>query len=441
MGIRTSLIGYGTALAGMSWLVSQLAPAQDSIQVFGQGFNIGTGLSIEPQYILGGYVLGLGMSLYGLLNKDNIYDKFFESENMKNAKGVRPTLKKTIIKEYGYDVYFNLPSGMSLNDFTSKDTLLAFEQYLNAKVEFSYIDNSILGKVVTAKLERYYKYQYMVQDMPSKIVVGYSSTGIQVIDLADYPHMLVAGGTGTGKSVSLRSIITNLILNWKKEDLVLNLIDFKKVELGIFKGSEIVNKFITTIAETDILLDEMESEAKKRFNMFECKGLLHIQKWNSKYKKQKLNYIINIIDEFAMMEDSKETLARLKKRLAFDRAAGIYYVIATQRPSYEILPGSLKANIITKLAFQTATAVNSEIILDETGAEKLRGKGNGLLKTDKIVEIQTMFLDEDEAKKLIKHTLVNKSINTNIMEVCKVNDNGERLQGIRRNRKIQSVES
>ena len=239
----------------------------------------------------------------------------------------------------------------------------------------------------------------------------------------------------SGKSCSLRIIITNLVLNWSKEELRLNLIDFKKVELGIFKDSSIVDKFITTIVETDMLLDDMEKEAKRRFSMFERKGLLHIQKWNSKYKKQKLGYIINIIDEFAMMEDSKETLARLKKRLAFDRACGIYYIIATQRPSHEILPGSLKANIITKLAFKTSTAVNSEIILDEVGAEKLRGNGHGLLKTNKMVEIQGMFLDEDKAKELIQHTNDSKKYIVERVEVKKYVD-GEGQKSNRRNRKV-----
>lgn len=343
------------------------------------------------------YLLGMGCSALicaSGLKGEHAIDIFFRSVDMEQIRVISQEKK-----DYGYIAFINLPTGFSLTQIELYKE--ALEQHLNAKIKLEYEDNKIKVTVYTKKLEKSYPFQLHKTEHPLQLVMGHTIEGIYVEDLRQSHHILLAGMTGYGKSTLERGILTQLISQWNRDKLQINLVDFKIVELSIFKRSKVVNSFCTTPEELMDLLNSLEEESKRRYTMFEEKGIVDITGWNKKYYP-KLPYILTFIDEFAQLEDEKTVMKALKKRLAQDRGAGLNYCICTQRPSHELLPGSLKANLNTKVAFRASTAKNSEVILDETGAEKLTVPGRGLVKFIDTQEFQAMYLSEDQARELIR---------------------------------------
>ncbi len=244
-----------------------------------------------------------------------------------------------------------------------------------------------------------------------------------IIDLCQTPHLLVAGTTGSGKSVFINSILSQLIKNYNKNELELSLIDPKRVELSIYKNVEHVKELATDLQSARTVLQNVLNEVKKRYKLLEKRNVRSIDSYNKK-SEYKLPYRLVVVDELAdiLLQDKKNkkrnindttmTLEDYIVRIAqIGRACGVHLIVATQRPSSDVITGLIKANIPSRIAFSVSSKIDSRIILDNKGAEKLTGKGDLLFKmvgSEEITRIQSPFISDDEVEKIVD-THINKT--------------------------------
>jgi len=242
------------------------------------------------------------------------------------------------------------------------------------------------------------------------IALGKDVTGkIWLEDLTAMPHLLIAGATGSGKSVMLNCIILSLLYENGPEDLRLIMVDPKRVELSVYNGiphllTPVVNEANKTINALGWTLNEMS----RRLEMFQHYHAKDINSFNEQCPEQKLPRIVFIIDELAdlMMMSRKEVEASIIRLAQISRAAGIHLVLATQRPSVDIITGVIKGNMPARIAFTVASQVDSRTILDMAGAEKLMGKGDMLFSSPwltKPVRLQGAFVSENEIKRVVRY--------------------------------------
>lgn len=201
------------------------------------------------------------------------------------------------------------------------------------------------------------------------------------IDITKTPHLLVAGSTGSGKSCLINNIITSLFNKYNERELQTILVDVKQVEFIQYNGNEhLAVDTITEVKEAFSILNKMVVIMNNRYNILSKKGCKNIKKYNEK-EAEKMNYFLVIIDEVSdllmQLPEIEDIICRLAQ---LGRAAGIHLIIATQRPDCKTITGKLKANIPSRLALTVTSAINSRIILDEPGAEKLTGCGDFILK-------------------------------------------------------------
>jgi S-DNA-T family DNA segregation ATPase FtsK/SpoIIIE len=251
--------------------------------------------------------------------------------------------------------------------------------------------------------------QFKAEKSKLAIALGRDVAGAPVaIDLEKMPHMMIAGSTGSGKSICINSIITNFLFHNSPEDLKLILIDPKRVELTNYNG--IPNLYAPVVTEVDKTVSALKwtvYEMERRYKMFADLGKRNIVAYNeSPGPEGKLPYIVVIIDELAdlMAVSANEVEASIVRIAQMARATGIHLIIATQRPSVDVLTGLIKANITSRIAFAAASQVDSRTILDMSGAEKLLGNGdmlfigNGLAKPRRI---QGCFVSDKEINQLV----------------------------------------
>jgi S-DNA-T family DNA segregation ATPase FtsK/SpoIIIE len=242
------------------------------------------------------------------------------------------------------------------------------------------------------------------------IIIGKDIAGeAQIIDLVQTPHLLIAGATGSGKSVCVNSIICSILYTRPPEEVKLLLIDPKIVELKFYNDvPHLLAPVITEPKKAFQALQYCLCEMERRYSLLDSLGVRDVNSYNKKAAKKKLTiphipYIVILIDEFADLiantgKDMEATIARLA---AMSRAVGIHIVLATQRPSVEVITGLIKANIPSRIAFMVASKFDSRIIIDSVGAEKLLGKGDMLLSSawDPVpVRIQGAYLAEEEVE-------------------------------------------
>ena len=242
------------------------------------------------------------------------------------------------------------------------------------------------------------------------IALGKDVTGkIWLEDLTAMPHLLIAGATGSGKSVMLNCIILSLLYENSPEDLRLIMVDPKRVELSVYNGiphllTPVVNEASKTINALGWTLNEMS----RRLEMFQHYHAKDINSFNEQLPDQKLPRIVFVIDELAdlMMMSRKEVEASIIRLAQISRAAGIHLVLATQRPSVDIITGVIKGNMPARIAFTVASQVDSRTILDMAGAEKLMGKGDLLFSSPRLtkpVRLQGAFVSENEIKRVVRY--------------------------------------
>lgn len=214
------------------------------------------------------------------------------------------------------------------------------------------------------------------------IAIGQDTGGAPVaMDLASLPHMLIAGATGSGKSVCINSIVATLLLTKSPDQLQLLMVDPKRVELTPFNGiPHLITPVIVDIDQVNVALKGLMREMLRRYKKMEDAGARNITSYNSK-ADERLPYLVLIVDELAdlMIAGGFEVEQNLVRLAQLGRATGIHLVLATQRPSVNVVTGLLKANIPIRVAFAVASQVDSRVILDAIGAEKLLGKGDMLL--------------------------------------------------------------
>lgn len=269
-------------------------------------------------------------------------------------------------------------------------------------------NRSIVGfrEIIEQDLEEYKK-------MSIPVVLGKDILGkAQLLDLVKTPHLLIAGATGAGKSVCVNSIILSILFKRSPDEVKLIMVDPKVVELKLY--NDIPHLLTPVITESKKALQALQyciCEMERRYSLLDHMGVRDISSYNKKIKEQKiatekLPYIIVIIDEFAdlMATTGKETENVVARLTAMSRAVGIHLVLATQRPSVNVITGLIKANIPSRIAFMVASRTDSGIIIDSPGAEKLLGKGDMLYASavdPNPVRIQGTFISDEEVESVV----------------------------------------
>ena len=252
------------------------------------------------------------------------------------------------------------------------------------------------------------------QENKSKLTVALGKDvagNTQLADIAKMPHVLIAGSTGSGKSVCINTIITSIIYNAKPSEVKLVMVDPKVVELSVYNGiPHLLIPVVTDPKKAAGALAWAVQEMDDRYNKFAGKGVRDLKGYNKAIEKEggvgKLPQIVIIVDELAdlMMvaaKDVEEAICRLAQKA---RAAGMHLVIATQRPSVDVITGLIKANVPSRIAFAVSSQVDSRTILDTVGAEKLLGKGDMLFfpsGAPKPSRVQGAFVSDDEVEKIV----------------------------------------
>lgn len=236
------------------------------------------------------------------------------------------------------------------------------------------------------------------------------------------PHLLVAGSTGSGKSVCINSMITSILMRTKPDEVKLVLVDPKKVELSMYNGvPHLLTPVVTDPKKANIVLQKIVKIMEDRFDLFESSKTKNIAGYNAYVEKKneslsddekikKIPYIVVIIDELAdlMLVAAKEVEDSIMRITQMARAAGIHLIVATQRPSTDIITGVVKSNIPSRISFAVSSSIDSRTILDMTGAEKLLGKGDMLFLPqgeNQPMRVQGTFISDDEIKAVVDYTI------------------------------------
>ncbi|QNQ82578.1 DNA translocase FtsK [Lactobacillus sp. PV012] len=237
-------------------------------------------------------------------------------------------------------------------------------------------------------------------------------------DLTKMPHLLIAGSTGSGKSVAINTIITSILMKSYPEDVKLVLIDPKMVELSVYNG--VPHLLIPVVTDAKLAANALRKtvkEMERRYKLFASSGVRNITEYNKKVQEnnadknnpvmQKLPYIVVIVDELSdlMMVAGREVEDAIVRLAQMARAAGIHMILATQRPSVDVITGLIKANVPSRIAFAVSSGVDSRTILDQVGAEKLLGRGDMLflpIGASKPERVQGAYISVDEVEKVVQ---------------------------------------
>ncbi len=233
-----------------------------------------------------------------------------------------------------------------------------------------------------------------------------------VKDIAKAPHFLIAGATNSGKSVCINTLINCILFKASPDEVRLIMVDPKMVELNVYNGiPHLLIPVITDPHKASAALNWACTEMMRRYKLCADVGVRNLDEYNEYLEKngeKKIYKIVIIIDELAdlMLVAKKEVEGHIQRLTQLARAAGIHLIVATQRPSSDVITGVIKSNIPSRIAFSVAQAINSRIILDESGAEKLIGRGDMLIKTvemDRTLRVQGAFISNDEIKRIVDY--------------------------------------
>ena len=247
--------------------------------------------------------------------------------------------------------------------------------------------------------------RFKSKDLKLPIALGKSISGVPIIgDLTSMPHLLIAGTTGSGKSVCVNTIITSLLYKLSPELCKLILIDPKMLELSAYEGiPHLLSPVITDAKKATSALGWTVKEMNNRYKLMSKVGVRNIDGYNEKHKL-KMPYIVVVVDEMSdlMLVAGKEIENYIQKLSQMARAAGIHIIMATQRPSVDVITGTIKANFPTRVSFQVSSKIDSRTILGEQGAEQLLGKGDMLFMSsaNRIVRIHGPYVSEREIEKI-----------------------------------------
>lgn len=355
-----------------------------------------------------------------------------EKELLESAKLLEKTLKSFNVEAK----VINVTKGSSVTRYEIQPAIgvkvasivrLADDIALNLKAKSIRLEAPIPGKAaVGIEVENESREMVTIGEIidskefkqdPSKLAfaVGRDIGGVPVIaNLAKMPHLLIAGATGSGKSVCINTIIASILYRAKPDEVKLLLIDPKMVELGNYNGiPHLLIPVVTDSAKAASALNWAVAEMTDRYKKFAANGVRDIKSYNALMKKEGkedevLPLIVIIIDELAdlMMVASSQVEDAICRLAQLARAAGMHLIVATQRPSVDVVTGLIKANIPSRIAFMVSSQVDSRTIIDMPGAEKLVGNGDMLYKPqdlDKPLRVQGPFISDDEVKNIIEY--------------------------------------
>ena len=252
---------------------------------------------------------------------------------------------------------------------------------------------------------------------PLDVPLGKDISGnVRLCDITKMPHMLIAGSTGSGKSVCINGIITSILMKTKPHEVKLMMIDPKMVELNVYNGiPHLLTPVVTNPRKAAQALQKVVAEMEKRYELFASMGMRNIDGYNAhveQYNRETgennptLPYIVVIVDELAdlMMVASNEVEDAIIRLAQMARAAGIHMILATQRPSVDVITGIIKANVPSRIAFAVSSGTDSRTIIDANGAEKLLGRGDMLympMGENKPIRVQGAFLTDEEVERIV----------------------------------------
>ncbi len=259
-------------------------------------------------------------------------------------------------------------------------------------------ENVFLSEIISST-------NFLKKEIKLPIALGKSISGLPIVgDLTSMPHLLIAGTTGSGKSVCINTIILSLLYKHTPEKCKFILIDPKMLELSTYEGiPHLLCPVITEAKRAASVLGWVVKEMESRYRLMTKEGVRNIDGYNSKHKLP-MPYIVVIVDEMSdlMLVAGKEIEGYIQKLSQMARAAGIHIIMATQRPSVDVITGTIKANFPTRISFQVTSKIDSRTILGEQGAEQLLGKGDMLYMSsaNKIVRIHAPYVSENEIEKI-----------------------------------------
>ena len=382
----------------------------------------------------------------------NLLDQPKNNKHQQNRKGIQQTVRKleTTFESFGvkakvskvhigpavtkYEVY--PAAGVKVSKIVGlhDDIALALAAK-DIRIEAPIPGKSAVGIEVpnqeVSMVSMYEVFETLNQKEGSKLsfVLGRDISGDAIIaELNKMPHLLIAGATGSGKSVCINGIITSILMRAKPHEVKMMMIDPKKVELNIYNGiPHLLAPVVTDPKKAAQALHKVVAEMERRYELFSETGSRNIEGYNNFVKKYNetadaedhqplLPYIVVLIDELAdlMMVASKEVEDSITRLAQMARAAGIHLIIATQRPSVDVITGVIKANIPSRIAFSVSSQVDSRTILDMGGADKLLGRGDMLfvpVGKSKPIRIQGSFLSDEEVEKIVEHCISQQKAN------------------------------
>ncbi len=291
---------------------------------------------------------------------------------------------------------------------------------INARYEEVIMGKTTSGLEIPNEKSTTVSFKELIQAMPTdekstmNIPFGVNISGEKVFaDLSKFPHMLIAGGTGSGKSVYANSLLATLIMRNRPEDLKLVLVDPKKVEMTKYKDiPHLLCPIITEPAQAKVCLDKLVDEMERRYDIFAHTGAKDIRSFNTKYAPkaglEPMPFIVVFIDEYANLVDSVKAVSDPVAQIAAKaRAAGIHLIVATQRPSVNVITGTIKANLDVRVALKVNANQDSQTVLGKGGAEELNGNGDMLVQCSLIskgggfIRCQGCFLQDEEIDAIV----------------------------------------
>ncbi len=296
--------------------------------------------------------------------------------------------------------------------------------------------------------------KFQASDSLLSVALGKSIDGLNyVADLAKMPHLLIAGATGAGKSVGVNTLIVSILYKAKPDEVKLIMVDPKQVELNVYADiPHLATPIITDPKRASVALKWAVGQMERRYKDLAAWGVRNIDGYNSEVKRRneagqltdegephkKLPYLVIIIDELAdlMMVAGKEVEESITRLAQMARAVGIHLVLATQRPSVDVITGLIKANFPSRISFRVSSKVDSRTIIDSNGAESLLGKGDMLFLppgTSNLIRVHGAFVDEKEISKIVEHIKAqgNPEYDTTITKTDEELDDSDDLPGKR----------
>ncbi|MCI5775478.1 MAG: DNA translocase FtsK [Aerococcus sp.] len=351
--------------------------------------------------------------------KENIkkLERTLKSFNV-DAKVTKANLGPSVTK---YEIQPAVGTKVSKITNLSDDIALALAAK-DIRIEAPIPGKSVIGIEVPNQTVSVVSFRDIVENAPKsnkllEVALGRDISGnIITSNLAKLPHLLVAGSTGSGKSVAINGMIVNLLLRAKPNEVKMMMIDPKKVELTVYNGiPHLLTPVVTNPRKAAGALNKVVEEMERRYELFADAGQRNIDGYNHYIRTQNakgktavpiLPYIVVIVDELAdlMMVASKEVEAAITRLAQMARAAGIHMILATQRPSVDVITGIIKANVPSRIGFAVSSGTDSRTIIDQNGAEKLLGRGDMLylpMGEGKPIRVQGAYIADDEVARVV----------------------------------------